>query len=40
MGVIAKTLADLKKEVIGVIPKFLIKRSVNPLESPPEIMPT
>ena len=26
MGVIAKTLADLKKEVIGVIPKFLIKK--------------
>ena len=26
MGVIAKTLANLKKEVIGVIPKFLIKK--------------
>ena len=26
MGIIAKTLADLKKEVIGVIPKFLIKK--------------
>ncbi|MCH1484921.1 MAG: TIGR00730 family Rossman fold protein [Flavobacteriaceae bacterium] len=26
MGVIAKTLASLNKEVIGVIPKFLIKK--------------
>ena len=26
MGIIAKTLADLKREVIGVIPKFLIKK--------------
>ena len=26
MGIIARTLAGLKKEVIGVIPKFLIKK--------------
>ena len=26
MGTIAKTLIDLKREVIGIIPKFLIKK--------------
>ena len=26
MGIIAKTLADLEREVIGIIPKFLIKK--------------
>jgi hypothetical protein len=32
MGIIAKTLADLEREVIGIIPKFLIKKEKGSLK--------